>query len=200
VLVSMPARAFLLFGRDPCLSLEAQARNKGFNAREGIFAFRTKSMRRHDETGGMSFNAREGIFAFRTRPRWGGSAPAPTQVSMPARAFLLFGRGVNVTLQKRILKVSMPARAFLLFGRLCEDEQWHKHGRVSMPARAFLLFGPMGGWRNIFFHRCFNAREGIFAFRTNIQVNINFSGGIVSMPARAFLLFGPQIQVIYLSR
>ena len=112
--VSMPSRAFLLFG----LAFKSSgdtARATSFNALAGIFAFRTRTSegvgggvstfqcpRGHfcfsDPCGGRvrlscmaGFNALAGIFAFRTLPRGADYAPLST-VSMPSRAFLLFGR------------------------------------------------------------------------------------------------------------
>ncbi len=61
---------------------------------------------------------------------------------MPARAFLLFGRYEFPGAGQLLTLISMPARAFLLFGRV------------------FAIAGPMRVKKD------FNAREGIFAFRT----------------------------------
>ncbi len=61
----MPARAFLLFGRGGA----RRPRNPPparFNAREGIFAFRTHDAALPFARVLQGFNAREGIFAFRT--------------------------------------------------------------------------------------------------------------------------------------
>ena len=86
----MPARAFLLFGPASTRACPCSSPNS-FNAREGIFAFRTFHYgRAYGAYVRAGFNAREGIFAFRTS----GAHPhvsAPVEVSMPARAFLLFG-------------------------------------------------------------------------------------------------------------
>ena len=63
--VSMPARAFLLFGPSFAAYLVGSHAN-GFNAREGIFAFRTRLAVEVRDFTILRFNAREGIFAFRT--------------------------------------------------------------------------------------------------------------------------------------
>ena len=63
--VSMPARAFLLFGR-PRTRRGSDTPFVGFNAREGIFAFRTLTMFNYSPIVQQSFNALAGIFAFRT--------------------------------------------------------------------------------------------------------------------------------------
>ena len=84
----MPARAFLLFGREairevtirvtefqcprghfcfsdtPAGGRDAARCKSGFNAREGIFAFRTKAKRQRGGRIGRRFNAREGILLF----------------------------------------------------------------------------------------------------------------------------------------
>ena len=95
---------------------------------------------------------------------------ASVPVSMPARAFLLFGRAEAAAMTSLLpQKVSMPARAFLLFGLTNSLTGSRGHDTVvSMPARAFLLFG-LDYFNAKELERkipSFNAREGIFAFRT----------------------------------
>ena len=189
--VSMPARAFLLFGRESWATIIFPY--SLFQCPRGHFCFSDDDVRILD-------------------PELGG-------VSMPARAFLLFGHFENFLKKKGYYEVSMPARAFLLFGQWQRGGSAGRYHRVSMPARAFLLFGRAGGSvhphhsfrfnarEGIFAFRTtacgdtapilntsFNAREGIFAFRTNCYcVWANSIARIVSMPARAFLLFGLKI-------
>ena len=165
--VSMPARAFLLFGQ--LLALHLFSKHKSFNAREGIFAFRT------GDTAADWWL--ENLF-----------------VSMPARAFLLFGLfsfGTTVIVGSAVFqcprghfcfsdeiqkyRIVTPAIRFQCpRGHFCfSDETDEVFGSeqtliVSMPARAFLLFG-REWWdktADVLATR-FNAREGIFAFRTN---------------------------------
>ena len=56
-----------------------------------------------------------GIFAFRTQVRIRAAAEV-FSVSMPSRAFLLFGRTYSQPPRGSKSPVSMPSRAFLLFG------------------------------------------------------------------------------------
>ena len=86
----MPLRAFLLFGLALwfCASASAKA---GFNALAGIFAFRTLLFRRRRHYI-IGFNALAGIFAFRTDNAT-VEVRVDISVSMPLRAFLLFGLG-----------------------------------------------------------------------------------------------------------
>ena len=136
------------------------------------------------------FNAREGIFAFRTQPFRHFLHARVNPVSMPARAFLLFGLVDTLPSLAEYHKfqcprghfcfsdvaeqgegsprpsVSMPARAFLLFGQAVRLTDWERDFVVSMPARAFLLFGHLRLHHRRGMAVCFNAREGIFAFRT----------------------------------
>ena len=139
------------------------------------------------------FNALAGIFAFRTWHKPLRIASANKQVSMPSRAFLLFGRkrrhgarrggrwfqcprghscfsdGASVRSFALRLTVSMPSRAFLLFGPTPPSRNHPARICVSMPSRAFLLFG-----RSI---------------RSRIPPPT-----WVSMPSRAFLLFGRMVR------
>ena len=99
-----------------------------------------------------------------------GGAGNGRGVSMPARAFLLFGLEARGGKPMGLDAVSMPARAFLLFGLDEPPASVVVGEQVSMPARAFLLFGLVGPHDS---RRVgadgFNAREGIFAFRTVIS-------------------------------
>ena len=136
----MPARAFLLFGLIGDAE-EASGERGSFNAREGIFAFRTTIPLDLVVVFFQSFNAREGIFAFRT-PWRGCGRPWHYWFQCP-RGHFCFSDPVAVAEEAGdVHYVSMPARAFLLFGLVWKV----KRGR------------PKDG---------FNAREGIFAFRTN---------------------------------
>ena len=162
--VSMPARAFLLFGRSPrlisngssnslfqcprghfCFSdLDGRGRARvaghRFNAREGIFAFRTARVRCHGAGSELRrFNAREGIFAFRTiaEARERGEAA----ISFNAREGIFAFRTIGCTRRAAsAFPVSMPARAFLLFGRARQ---------ARSPQRAILFQCPRG-------HFCFS--------------------------------------------
>ena len=188
-MVSMPLRAFLLFG--PSL-----------NAPD--YAARVADR----------FNALAGIFAFRTQMKC-SRAYAREWVSMPLRAFLLFGQEhFHSQGSFGCQSVSMPLRAFLLFGqdftRFCVSAQlgfqcpcghfcfsdklrWRiicRAMKVSMPLRAFLLFGRALGKSPGLQKRSFNALAGIFAFRTQHGDFPKRGGQRVSMPLRAFLLFG----------
>ena len=139
----------------------------------------------------MRFNAREGIFAFRTFPTPGSFTSLHPQFQCPRGHFCFSDAAVRAARETRRQRVSMPARAFLLFGRMTPPCPSRGCSKVSMPARAFLLFGQsnFACWtydqmfqcpRGHFCfsdcgHSCptacaqasFNAREGIFAFRTN---------------------------------
>ncbi len=115
-----------------------------FQCPRGHFCFSDSIYRRVVFQSQPSFNAREGIFAFRTQVPRVGPIKTAFRVSMPARAFLLFGRARLNPLRSAMQSVSMPARAFLLFG------QSARRDALRLP------------------RCCFNAREGIFAFRTNL--------------------------------
>ena len=66
--------------------------------------------------------------------------------------------------------VSMPLRAFLLFGPNPAVAAWfQQHARVSMPLRAFLLFGRTKVAAKTLAYLGFNALAGIFAFRTQTK-------------------------------
>ena len=64
-MVSMPLRAFLLFGLIGAGGRDVQ-QHQGFNALAGIFAFWTHSIEEARAGGCNSFNALAGIFAFWT--------------------------------------------------------------------------------------------------------------------------------------
>ena len=139
-------------------------------------------------------------------------------VSMPSRAFLLFGPLAEGALVAAVLVlVSMPSRAFLLFG--LEDGVYEKGAGTlrfnalagifafrthlrgdKMDKKRMIGFNALAG---IFAFRtdnllpqekrgihCFNALAGIFAFRTGKECPERVIVRIVSMPSRAFLLFG----------
>ena len=117
--VSMPLRAFLLFGQAywvngfrtacefqcPCghfcfsdleRAKREAARGLSFNALAGIFAFRTFVPWPLSDGAMLRFNALAGIFAFRTRTDGSRTKPHGC-VSMPLRAFLLFGRSAGTS-------------------------------------------------------------------------------------------------------
>ena len=161
--------------------------NYSFQCPRGHFCFSDGRTRRWPAARMFCFNAREGIFAFRTRQQWLVAAGEATRVSMPARAFLLFGPSISAPhSQSGCIRVSMPARAFLLFGPPRKRGDRVLHGGVSMPARAFLLFGLIAPEVATEIQTHFNAREGIFAFRTRrfdgkvvkVWINFNARGGI----------------------
>ena len=87
----MPSRAFLLFGLFE-LAKRSRSRRSSFNALAGIFAFRTLAAAANMNKTTNGFNALAGIFAFRTKPPPRAGNGSPPIVSMPSRAFLLFGR------------------------------------------------------------------------------------------------------------
>ena len=210
----MPSRAFLLFGQigvtlqemaidawfqcprghfcfsDPFIGQRAIGRGVGFNALAGIFAFRTNTTSAWTQKNCSGFQCPRGHFCF-SDARIANCGNALCNVSMPLRAFLLFGRTMCVLSSAHspcfnalagifafrtdegaihpLLNwwVSMPSRAFLLFGRVITRALCLPVGWVSMPSRAFLLFGRSltvdfaGAYVS-----GFNALAGIFAFRT----------------------------------
>ncbi len=93
------------------------------------------------------FNAREGIFAFRTVDIL-ALLLARRRVSMPARAFLLFGQITRAVTEW--VKKGFNAREGIFAFRTLRQMKvpgW-VDSMVSMPARAFLLFG-QGGWNDV---------------------------------------------------
>ena len=87
-------RGHFCFSDAPCTALTARA-NCGFNALAGIFAFRTGEMRRFHHGKLPQFQCPHGHFCFSDLCRHRGARPRAV-VSMPSRAFLLFGRGFRI--------------------------------------------------------------------------------------------------------
>ena len=216
--VSMPLRAFLLFGPNYKGDKNVSGCDS-FNALAGIFAFRTRAACRVRPRGFCLFQCPCGHFCFsdpgeRLPPMW-----AARRVSMPLRAFLLFGQIVagrndvggyqfqcpcghfcfsdrqwsSGGRREHHLPVSMPLRAFLLFGQKFFSPMLEHllNTSVSMPLRAFLLFGrTIRKWasRNGYGFQC---PCGHFCFSDIDALLLQAAAErIVSMPLRAFLLFG----------
>ena len=189
--VSMPSRAFLLFGRmftsgKFCIFIR-------FNALAGIFAFRTNGVAQGGGRVWAGFNALAGIFAFRTR----GNPPLTRRGASAAfqcpRGHFCFSdtvaRGGTARRQTRFNALAgifafrtitpvgdglaaeewfqCPRGHFCFSDSIVRDATMREIALVSMPSRAFLLFG--------------------LARQTTVS-----SGkvSLVSMPSRAFLLFG----------
>ena len=89
--VSMPLRAFLLFGRGKCVRLSPW-HGKRFQCPCGHFCFSDSTVFSLGAASLWSFNALAGIFAFRTQRCAARRPPPRCAVSMPLRAFLLFGQ------------------------------------------------------------------------------------------------------------
>ena len=166
------------------------ATRRGFNALAGIFAFRTRCLAgryiahlefqcprghfcfsdfhlSHTLVGGMMcFNALAGIFAFRTRRARGGRrAPAP--VSMPSRAFLLFGHDEQSHLIEWRSEFQCPRGHFCFSDLEKKFLTLWRYEMFQCPRGHFcfsdLSLSPLTAtWRL----PGFNALAGIFAFRT----------------------------------
>ena len=136
----MPLRAFLLFGH-------GIARGRIFPRKE-------------------RFQCPCGHFCFSDEPLGERFAGLSVTVSMPLRAFLLFGPFSLVLLNPPYDNVSMPLRAFLLFGhevaRLAAEQALGFNALAGI--FAFRTLVSAAGWRA---GTGFNALAGIFAFRTN---------------------------------
>ena len=137
--VSMPSRAFLLFGRQHhCIG---RADREGFQCPRGHFCF---SDHRSQQWGKLSL----------------------CLVSMPSRAFLLFGPTFAMQIAFLCVLVSMPARAFLLFGHIPLLQGRLQSFRFQCPRGHFCFSdNSVRNYIHIYLPH-FNAREGIFAFRT----------------------------------
>ena len=163
-----------------------------FQCPRGHFCFSDHARFVIERVDFTSFNARGGIFAFRTSADIIKLLNAGYKFQCPRGHFCFSDLDAAQAAFERATEFQCPRGHFCFSDQSNNPNPNRKEKRVSMPAGAFLLFGPpMSPLKHTPSNMCFNARGGIFAFRTNPERRYKMSKLLyVSMPARAFLLFG----------
>ena len=163
----MPSRAFLLFG-PAAKNGKKQRSNSKFQCPRGHFCFSDPSAKVIMKVEKQkAFQCPRGHFCFSDYGYGARKSAHNVQFQCP-RGHFCFSDGVPCPTSFLLSPlVSMPSRAFLLFGHIRVAFVPRGNKKVSMPSRAFLLFGrvkllPAESADAV----CFNALAGIFAFRT----------------------------------